>query len=207
MKEALRFQAVYTIRMSWHRRIPTWVYIAAAGAIVVLVALIERWMGHDIICQCGTVKLWGPANLAGEDSQHFSDWYTLSHIIHGIAFYGLFRLVGRKRWPVALCLLLAVLVESGWEILENSPIIINHYRETTVSTFYNGDSILNSVSDILFMAGGFWLAWYLPVWVTIALVVAMELLAAYVIRDNLTINILMFLYPSEGIVNWQAGAP
>ncbi|WP_454812091.1 DUF2585 domain-containing protein [Labrys neptuniae] len=179
-------------------------YWLAGAGLIALAALILFAMGRNPICTCGTVKLWvGDPNTA-DNSQHIADWYTLSHVIHGFLFFGLFWLVVRGR-PLGFRALLALVVEAGWEILENSPLIINRYREGTIALGYEGDSILNSVSDILFMLVGFLIASRLPVWVTVALAIFFELLALYAIRDNLTLNVLMLVYPIAGIKAWQGG--
>jgi hypothetical protein len=125
--------------------------------------------------------------------------------VHGFLFYGLLWLVAR-RYPLSARLILAVLVESSWEILENTNYIINRYRESTISLDYYGDSVINSVSDILSMIAGFAVAAYLPVWTTVALAVAMELGLAFWIRDNLTLNIIMLVHPLDAIRRWQDGA-
>jgi hypothetical protein len=161
-------------------------------------------MGRVPICKCGYIKLWHGIVFSAENSQHISDWYTFSHIIHGFVFYGLLWLIGR-RWSVGVRLVLAVLLESGWEIFENTDFVINRYRDVTISLDYYGDSVLNSVSDITAMVIGFVLASRLPVWVIIALTVALELFVAYSIRDNLTLNIIMLIYPLDSIKHWQAG--
>lgn len=176
-----------------------WVVLtmAAAGATLYL-------MGRTPICRCGEVKLWHGVVMSSENSQHLSDWYTPSHVIHGFAFYGLLWLVAR-RWPVGMRLVAAVLIESGWEILENTDMVINRYREQTIALDYYGDSVLNSVCDILAMVLGFLLAARLPVALIVSLTILMEIGVAYFIRDNLTLNIIQLLYPVEAILKWQRG--
>lgn len=178
-----------------------------AALLVFLVVLavqitLERYMTRIWICECGYVKLWeGGVNTPG-NSQHISDWYTPSHIIHGFLFYGLGWLLFRNR-PIALRLGFAVLIEAAWEILENSPIIIDRYRTATIALNYYGDSILNSAMDTVFMALGFLLAWRLPIWVTVALAIAAEFYTGYMIRDNLTLNVIMLVWPVDAIKAWQ----
>lgn len=179
---------------------------ATAGLIVLILAIVaatEFAMGRPPICTCGHVALWHGAIDSG-NSQHLLDWYSLSHVIHGFLFCGLTWLLLR-RLPPRIRLMIAVIVEAGWELLENSPIVIDRYRTATMALGYTGDSVLNSLSDIGCMMIGFALARRLPVWATVALAIGFELLTLAVIRDNLTLNILMLLWPVEAIRHWQAG--
>jgi hypothetical protein len=174
--------------------------VALAGA----AALVLLAMGREPICECGYVKLWHGVTASSENSQHLSDWYSPSHVIHGFVFYGLGWLFLR-RVPLGVRFILAVFVEAGWEIIENTEFIIDRYREQTIALDYYGDSVLNSVADILFMALGFLLAARLPVWATTAIAVALELFTGFMIRDNLSLNVIMLLWPVESIRAWQGG--
>jgi len=180
-----------------------WTWAAIAAGAIAVQALVLWAMGRAAICTCGYVKLWHGVVLSAENSQHIFDWYSLSHVIHGFLFYWILaKLAPRLRPEVRLAL--AVIVEAAWEILENSPIVIDRYRAATISLDYYGDSIVNSVSDALCCVAGFVLARRLPVAVTIGLAIAMELFVLYFIRDNLTLNVLMLLYPIDAIRQWQA---
>lgn len=167
------------------------------AAIVILLAL-----GRPPICTCGTVVLWG--QVGPEQSQMLADWYSPSHIVHGFLFYAALHLAA-PRWPVERRFLIALLIEAAWEIVENTPLVIDRYREATIALGYTGDSILNSASDIAMMAAGFLAARKLSPWASVVLVALLEFIPLLAIRDNLTLNVWMLVSPSDAIRAWQAG--
>lgn len=174
-------------------------------ALLVFQALILALFGQPWIAADGTVKLWEGVVQSVGNSQHLSDWYTFSHIIHGFLFYALLWWLF-PRSPAAWRLLMAMGIEIGWEVLENTPMVIDAYRQQALAQGYMGDSIINSVSDTLAMMLGFVVAWRLPVAATVSLALFFELWVGYSIRDNLTLNVLNFAHQFEFIEEWQRGA-
>ena len=174
------------------------------AAILFLTAAWLLSIGREPICTCGYIKLWHGKVVSSENSQHISDWYTPSHMIHGFLFFGLLWLIAR-RLSLGWRLVIATIVECGWEILENSDAVIERYRSVTISLDYFGDSVLNSMADVLAMMLGFWLASKLPIRVTVALIVVFEATTIIIIRDGLVLNVLMLIYPLDWIAGWQAG--
>jgi hypothetical protein len=192
--------------MDWPLRISKFSALIAALLFLAFAGILFL-MGRPPMCACGTVKLWHGIVQSSENSQHLSDWYTMSHIIHGFVFYGAGYLL-RRKWPeifhLGVAVSLAILAEGAWEIMENSPIIIDRYREVTISYGYAGDSIVNSMADIMWMIFGFFLASRLPWKATLTIAIVFELFAAYMIRDNLALNVLMLAAPIESVKDWQA---
>ena len=183
------------------RRAP---WLTALAILLVAVAVLLA-MGRNPICTCGAVDLWVPGRDSPRTSQMLADWYSLSHLGHGLLFYAAFWFAAR-RWPVEWRFVAALAIEAAWEVTENTPWIIDRYRHATAALGYNGDSVLNSVSDMTMMALGFLAARKLPWWGAILFMVALELVPLFAIRDNLTLNIWMLLAPSDAIAQWQAGA-
>ena len=172
--------------------------------IITAAAVILLTMGRNLVCTCGDVDLWVGLRDSPRTSQMLSDWYSLSHIVHGLLFYLALWLIMR-RWSAQVRFLVALLIESGWEVIENTPFVIDRYRETTAALGYTGDSVINSLSDILMMVLGFLAARKLPVWASVVLVLALEIVPLFVIRDNLTLNVWTLLAPNDAVQAWQAG--
>ncbi|MCZ8548148.1 DUF2585 family protein [Mesorhizobium qingshengii] len=190
--------------MNLHVRIPVNMLLVIGAALIALQAVVLVLMGHPLICTCGTVKLWHGIVSSPENSQQLTDWYTYTHVIHGFGFYLLLWLIA-PRLPFGLKLSLAIGLEATWEVVENTPFVIDRYRQSALAQGYFGDSVVNSVADTFAATFGFVLARILPVWSTVVLVIGMELFAAFMIRDNLMLNIIQLIHPSEAISRWQMG--
>lgn len=185
-------------------RIPVWGYAIAAAVLVAVQVLVLHAMGQPFLAASGKILPWVGNPFSPDNSQQLSDWYTFSHIIHGFLFYWLTKLVA-PRLPLAARLLIAMGLEIGWEIAENTPMVIEAYRKQALAVGYAGDSILNSVLDTAMMSLGFFFTWKVKARYVAALAIAMELFCAWQIRDNLTLNILGFVAPTKTINDWQAG--
>lgn len=179
-------------------------HIFFSVGLIVGTAIILLLMGREPICSCGTIKLWHGDAFSSESSQHIADWYTPSHMIHGMIFYFVLWLVWRNG-SVGNKALISIGLEAAWEIAENTNFVIQRYREVTISLDYFGDSVLNSVSDIFAMLLGFYLARKLPAAATVILVLVFEAVTMWVIRDGLALNVLMLLWPVEAVKTWQMG--
>jgi Protein of unknown function (DUF2585) len=172
--------------------------------IVAATAAFHYWAGRALICKCGFVKLWWwGAKAAPEESQHIFDIYATSHVLHGIIFYFVLWLVCRGHLSIAARFVIAVALESAWELFENSNYLINRYRAAGVD--YSGDSIINSTADIVAMMAGFLIASRVPPWVSVLLLIATEVIVAVLIRDNLLLNIIALIHPIDWITQWQDG--
>lgn len=181
-------------------------YIMLVLVLLALFATVLLFMGQVPWCKCGYIKPWHGVVFSSENSQHLTDWYTFSHVIHGFIFYWFTWIIGRRfGWSLGTRLIIAILLEMSWEIFENTDFTINRYRDVTIALDYYGDSVVNSIFDVLACIAGFLLAKRLPVLASIGAVIAMELFVGYSIRDNLTLNIIMLIYPIDAIKLWQLG--
>jgi hypothetical protein len=189
---------------SWRNRLDMAIYAPAGAGVIALQAVILLAMGLPLICACGSIDLWHGNPSGPETSQHLTDWYTYTHGIHGFGFYLLLWLILPKT-SFALRLALAIGLEAGWEIVENTPFVMDRYRQAALARGYMGDSVVNSVFDTLATIIGFVFARVAPLWASIAMVILIELILGYMIRDGLTLNVIQLIYPSETISTWQTG--
>ena len=183
-------------------RTPGWLGdFAVMAAIIAIAALLELAMGRPATYAKGPIRLWSGDIRSDQNSQQIADPYTVTHVVHGALFYGLTALLFRA--PVGVRAITATTVEAAWEAYENTDQVINRYRTETISLGYYGDSIINSVADMLACVAGFFLTRRLPTRATVIWVVAAELILAFWIHDNLTLNILMLIRPVDAIRRWQ----
>jgi len=181
----------------------SYIYILAVIAILAFTALVELRMGRPPFCKCGIIRPWSGEIWSNQNSQQLADPYTFTHILHGVLIYALVWLIGRKRLPARGRFVAAVVLECGWELFENTDFIIRRYRDVTISLDYFGDSVFNSIGDVCAMMTGYFVASKVPVRITVVGGLLLDLFLLFWFRDSLAINILMLIYPVEGIKNWQ----
>lgn len=176
-------------------------YALAVLGLFVIAGTLYLW-GQPPICTCGAIKLWVGSVFDSGNSQHIADWYTLSHILHGV----LIALVGRIFFPklaFKTLFLVAIVTGVGWEVIEHTDFVLDAFRSTTINAGYHGDSVLNAVADYVWMMGGFFAAYAMRTPSVIGMVAALELSAAFIARDSLTLSTLMLLYPLDAVQSWQ----
>jgi hypothetical protein len=197
-------------------RFGVWRYVGMCLVLMVITAGVEFGMGRIGISKSGKILLWVNETNGAETSQQMFDWYSVTHVEHGLVLYGVVWAVHRglarmgvgrkgKAWSFGVIFLWGVFLEAAWEVLENSPFIIDRYREATAANGYTGDTVLNSMMDIVCCAAGLVVTRYLPWWGTVVALVVIEVTLALVIRDNLTLNGIMLIHPVEAIKRWQSG--
>lgn len=190
--------------------VPATMAWAMAAALLSIQIVVLHAYGQPLLAASGRILLWVNDPFSPDTSQQLADWYSFSHIIHGFIFFGLLKLAV-PRFPLSTRILIAMAIEVGWELTENSPAIIRHYREQALAAGYVGDSIINSLSDTLMMCAGFFIASRVPARYVVALAIAFEVFTASMIRDNLTLNVINLTAPAQwapirAIHAWQAGA-
>jgi len=177
--------------------------VAAVG-ISALGAIVLHLMGRRLWCACGSPVPWSWDIWSPHNSQHLIDPYTFTHVLHGVLYYALLRMVLGARWPSARALL-AMTAEVAWEIIENTNEVIAAYRDGTIALNYFGDSVLNSLGDVGAFVLGYTAAMCVPVWISVVGFAAVEGSLLLTIRDGLLLNILMLLHPIQAIKVWQMG--
>lgn len=176
--------------------------LAMIAGILLVTGVLLSAMGHSLVCGCGTLRLWDGQITTAENSQHLTDWYSFSHLLSGLILYAFLRLVA-PRWTLNKRLVVAAMIAAGWELGENTPFLIERYRDVTVSVNYYGDSIVNALTDVVAALAGFGLAAVLPVWGSVALFLGTEALTAWAARDGLVLSVVMVTAPLEALRNWQ----
>lgn len=171
-------------------------------AILVLVLALLA-LGREPWSASGTFRIWYGLPNSSETSQQLFDWYTFTHLVHGVLLYGVLRFLGGKL-PAELRFPIAILAEAAWEIIENTEFVIERYRAETIALQYYGDTVVNSIGDLLAAAAGYAFAATSPVWLTVGAAVGLEAWLAYAIRDNLTLNAVMLVWPLEVVKKWQS---
>jgi len=177
--------------------------LAALSTLAIVVAEL-RYQGRRWWCACGGLEIWWSDTNSSHNSQHLLDPYSLTHVLHGLLFYGLLTLLMRRS-RVSCRFVFALAIEGLWELFENSTFVIERYRAATISLNYYGDSIVNSLGDIACCTLGFWLTPRLGFSGSVALFLAIEAILLFWIHDDLLLNILMLVYPIDAVKAWQIG--
>ncbi len=178
--------------------------LLATALVLLLTAVQLRRQGRLWWCSCGHVLFWSSDAWGSETSQHLFDPYTFTHVLHGMIFYGLLTPIA-KRFAFRWRFWLAITIEAIWEVIENTNTVIQRYRETTAALGYQGDSVINSLGDIIACAVGVWLARWLGLRRSVVAFVLIEAVLLITIRDSLLFNIIMLIYPIEALKAWQTG--
>ena len=183
------------------KRVGLWLAVCAVLAVA---AVVLRWQGRLWLCSCGYFRVWLGDAWGSETSQQLFDPYSFTHVLHGFALYGLVALLLPRTTGWRLRVALAVAAEALWEIVENSAYVINRYRETTAALGYNGDTVVNSLGDVIACAAGVLIARKLGLLKTVLVFALVEVVLLFWIRDSLLLNIILLVYPSETLKAWQA---
>jgi len=176
----------------------------AFGLLILTAVVLLLLQGRVWWCQAGDMVPWSWNIWSTHNSQHIIDPYSFTHVLHGVLEFWLIGLVF-PRVPLAWRFFMAIFIESSWEVAENTSYVIQRYREETMSLDYFGDSIINSLADIVCCGLGFFIAYKLRFWKSLALFIATEVILILTIRDSLIINIIMLTWPIEALKNWQVG--
>jgi hypothetical protein len=177
-------------------RTALWYSVFAATLVCTQIAVLHAF-GQPFVAASGRILLWVNDPFSPDTSQQLADWYSFSHIIHGFIFFGLLQLAA-PRLPLGARFIIAMGVEIAWELTENTPMVIRHYRQQALATGYRGDSILNSVSDVMMMSAGFFFASWASFRLVLVLAIGLEIFTACTIRDNLTLNGLPYKPSTSG---------
>jgi hypothetical protein len=183
------------------RRARPWL---GALAVLAVAAVLLRWQGRLWACACGRLLVWTGEAWGADTSQHLFDPYSFTHVLHGVVFCGLLAW-GLPRVSWAWRMWLAVAAEAAWEVIENTEFVINRYREATAALGYTGDTVVNSLGDVAACALGFLAAQRLGLARSALLFVLIEVALLVTIRDSLLLNVVMLVYPLDGIREWQTG--
>jgi Protein of unknown function (DUF2585) len=179
---------------------------AATGLVLLLMIVLLRVQGRLVACACGYFEVWTSDTCSANNSQQLFDPYSFTHLLHGFLFFWLIALLF-TRLTTGWQLWVAVLLESAWEVFENTSFVINKYRTETAALGYQGDTVVNSLGDLACALVGFLIARQLGVRRSLILFLLVELVLIVWIHDSLLLQILMLVQPVEAIKLWQMCRP